>query len=364
MRIALVGLGDAGLHLHLPALCSLPSVTVVGGCDPSQDRRDAAGKQVPTFSDFDAMVAQTRPEVIVIATPPDSHEDYCVRSLRADAHVFCEKPFVSSLDAADRVIAAGAAAGRQVAVNHEFREMPIFRAVHTELKESAAPLVFLQMWQLMDMPPHAESNWRGHMAERALFEAGVHLVDLAMVLFGEQPVSVQATTYGDREPAVDAVVTVTLEFSSGRLAQLTQSRLCKGTRQYFEVRADTTQASLRASFGGRARVSTGLFRDTRPHFRFEYGQSGLAWKEVGNRRTFLARNPKAPTVAATRTVLEKTLEAFRTGGKPPTSGERARDVLKVIAACYHSAREGRRVSLDDAALLALSSRRMGSRPQS
>ena len=39
---------------------------------------------------------------------------------------------------------------------------------------------FLQIWQLMDLPPHAEDRWEGRLVQRTLFEAGVHLVDMAM----------------------------------------------------------------------------------------------------------------------------------------------------------------------------------------
>lgn len=365
MRIALVGLGNAGLDIHLPSLAGISSVSLAGACDPDHARRDraAAAFRIPVFSDFDTMVAQSRPDVVVIGTPPDSHADYCLRSLAAGAHVICEKPFVSSLDEADAVLAAAARAGRQVALNHEFREMPIFRALRDDLAgPHSASLVFVQMWQLMDLPPHAEDNWRGQMVQRTLYEAGVHLIDYAMALYGEKPISVQASTFGERAPATDAVVVVTLEFSRGRLAHITQSRLCKGQTQYFEVRADTTQASLRASFGGRARLSTGLFRGTRPHARFEFGHSGLAWKEVHHRRSFLARNPKAPTVAATRCVFEATFDAFRTGSEPPTSGQRGREILEVIVASYHSAATGRRLRLDDPVITDLATQMMGSPP--
>jgi predicted dehydrogenase len=50
-------------------------------------------------------------------------------------------------------------------------------------------------------------------------------------------------------------------------------------------------------------------------------------------------------MVATRYVLEKTLAAFRDGGDPPADGRCGRDVLEVIAACYHSAATGRRVEL-------------------
>jgi len=175
-------------------------------------------------------------------------------------------------------------------------------------------------------------------------------------------VSATMSTCGAHEGDTDAVALVTLEFSRGRLAQIVQNRLCKGETQYFEVRAELPSVSLRASFGGRARLSAGLHRATRTHLRFDYGVSGIAWREVGNARTLLARNPKDPGMIATRYVIEKSLAAFRSGAKPPASGADGRDVLQVIAACYHSAAVGTRVTLEDAELLGLDTMRMGAAP--
>jgi len=364
MRIAVVGLGNAGYTLHLPALLGIGGVTVVGGCDPDAAKRERAARRfgIPVFADFAAMLASTAPDAVVIGTPPDSHADYCLRSFAAGAHVVCEKPFVSSIEEADTVLAAASSAGREIALNHEFREMPIFRAVRDGIaRETKDGPVFAQVWQLMDLPPWAEPGWRGHMLQRTLYEAGVHLVDFMMALFGEKPVAVQAwtSTCGVRESDTDAVALVTLEFSRGRLAQVTQNRLCKGEAQYFEVRAETPAASFRASFGGRARLSAGLFRGTTPHVRVEYGVSGIAWRERGNSRTLLARNPKDPRMVATRLVFERSIEAFRKGERPPITGRDGRDVLEVIAACYHAAATGRRVPLTPSEVAPLASIRMG-----
>ena len=358
MRVALIGLGNAGFTLHLPALAGLPDVRTVGAMDIDLGRRArAAGRfNVPVYADFDELLASAKPEVVIVGTPPSSHADYCLRALAAGAHVLCEKPFVSSLAEADRVLEAARRVGRRVALNHEFREMPIFRAVRDAVGSGeTGELVFAQVWQLMDLPPWAEPGWRGQMLQRTLYEAGVHLVDFLLALFGERPVAVQAwtSTCGVREGETDAVALVTLEFSRGRLAQIVQNRLCKGETQYFEVRADTAHASLRASFGGRARLTAGLFRSTRPHLRFEYGSAGIAWREVGARRHLLARNPREPGMIATRLVFERTLAAFRDGGEPPASGEAGRDVLAVIGAAYRSAATGTRVTIDDALLTSL-----------
>ena len=363
-RVALVGLGSAGFTLHLPALEGLADVVVVGACDPdaAQRVRAATRFKVPTFDDFDTMLRETRPDVVVIGTPPHTHCDYTLRSLAAGAHVLCEKPFVSSLEEADRIIAAAKVAGRQVALNHEFREMPIFRAVRDAAKP--ADIVFAQVWQLMDLPPGAEPGWRGQMLQRTLYEAGVHIVDYLMALFGEKPVAVSATTSncGVGPEGTDAVALVTLEFSNRRLAQIVQSRLCKGERQYFEVRAETLQASLRASFGGRARITAGLHRSNKPHVRLDFGVSGMAWSERGGQRTFLGRNPKEPGMLATRYVMEKSFAAFRDGSEPPASATCARDVHEVIVACYHAAATGERLVLDTPAVRALGSVQLGAPP--
>lgn len=355
-KIAVLGLGEAGYQMHMPALAQMRDIELVGACDLDPDRRASAAKawSVPVFDTFEKMLEEVRPDVLIIATPPDSHALICLKAIAAGCHLICEKPFTSTLEEADAVMAAADAAGRHIALNHEFREMPIFRVVLDEIGGSKGDqIVFAQLWQHMDMAPWMEKGWRGGMQRRTLHEGGVHLVDYLLALFGEKPHAVSATmsACGAQEPGADvgadAVVIVSLEFSRGRLAQILQHRLCKGETQYFELRADTRAASYRASFGGRARVTAGLYRSTVPHLRIDYGVSGLAWREVGNRRTMLARNPKEPRVVSTRHVLERSLAAFASGSAPPASAQDGRDALEVINACYEAATMGRRVTLSE-----------------
>src|SRR5439155_26578115 len=155
--------------------------------------------------------------------------------------------------------------------------MPIASAVRDRIGvPGVGRLHFAHVWQSMDLPPWKESGWRSQLSRGVLFEAGIHLVDYALALFGERPRSVWATmsTCGVRDEATDSVAFATLEFAGGRLAQVTQNRLSPGDTRYFEISADCAEATLRGSFGGRARVSIGMLRSSRPHFRLEYGSSG------------------------------------------------------------------------------------------
>jgi scyllo-inositol 2-dehydrogenase (NADP+) len=355
LKVAVLGLGNAGFDLHVPALLGIAGVeTIAVDTDAARRQRAQDRYKVAVVDSLDAAMAQHRPDVVVVATPPDSHVALCRQIMEAGADVFCEKPFAPSVADAEAIIEIARLTGRRVALNHEFREMPIFRALRDQIgRPDVGNLVFAQAWQNMDLPPWKEPGWRGQLLTGTLYEAGLHLVDYCIALFGEKPVSVTATasTCGVRPEASDAVALVTMEFSRGRLAQVIQNRLCPGETQYFEVRADAEKASLRASFGGRARISAGMYRATKPHLRLELGASGMAWREVGHQRTTIASNPKAPAMAATRIMIEKTLAAFRGNTRPPATAEDGRDAIEVLAAAYLSAESGRRIAVDGSAEL-------------
>lgn len=351
MRVGYVGLGWAARGFHVPAVRRVPGAESVGGYDASADQRASwtAETRIPAFESFEALVEQGRPDVLVVATPPDSHAELCIRALQAGTHVICEKPFVSTVEEADRVLAAAQAAGRSVAVNHQYREKPVFRAVREAIgTPDVGRLVFCQVWQLMDLAPWDEPvPWRRAMPNRTLFEGGVHLVDLMLTLYRELPVAVSAHHSAGLDPAqsADAIHLVTLEFPGNRLAQITIDRLCRAGTRYIELRADCEHASLRASHGGRVLLQAGMKRAQRPGIRFLFGLGGLAWLERGTRRRTLARNPRDPGVAATATLFQKIMAAFAAGEEPPSSGREARDALLVIEAAYRSAAAGERVEI-------------------
>ncbi|MGH2868298.1 MAG: Gfo/Idh/MocA family protein [Solirubrobacteraceae bacterium] len=351
MRFALLGLGWAARALALPALRTLPDVQVVGGCDPSPEQRDSWQREtgLAAFSGLQELVASTRIDAVVVAAPPAFHAPLCIEALELGLHVVCEKPFVADVTEADRVLAAAAAAGKQVAVNHEFRCQPIFETVRSQISNlQYGRLVFCQIWQLMDLAPWDEpAAWRAAMADRALLEGGIHLVDLMLAVFGCPPEAVYARHSPGLEQAreADAIHLLTLEFPDGRLGQITMDRLCQASSRYLELRADCEQASLRASIGGRAAVQIGMKRAERPGIRLDLARGGMAWAEQGTSRHTLARNPPDAPAHATAALLTQIVDAFRDGREPPSSGREARIVLGVIEAAYQSARAGRRVEL-------------------
>jgi predicted dehydrogenase len=301
------------------------------------------------FPEVDELLERSRPDVVVVATPPDSHAAICLKALESEAHVICEKPFVETVVQADAVLDAARRVGRSVIVNHEFRYMPIYSVIPPLVGQpDVGRPVFFHCTQFIDLAPWEEHvAWRAAMPDRALFEGGVHIVDLMVMMMDRMPTSVFAMTSSglDRSRNADAIDLLTLDFGDGVLAQITIDRLCRSGTRYLDLRLDCEQASIRASAGGRAYVRLGLKRGERPGIRVDLGLGGLAWIEKGYRRKVIARNGRKADAVATVALYREIAEALEGGRWPPAEATVARDTLRIIEAAYRSARTGERVTL-------------------
>lgn len=146
LRAGIIGLGRMGLR-HLQAVRQL-GMEPVGLADLSDAALDAACEQHGLdrsirYADATAMLEQTRPQAVVIATTAPSHAALTLAAIDSGArHILCEKPMAVSLQEADDMIDACDRAGVRLAINHQMR----FMAQYTQVKaivgsESLGPLV-------------------------------------------------------------------------------------------------------------------------------------------------------------------------------------------------------------------------------
>ena len=148
LRIALVGCGQIA-DAHLQAARRSGVATVVAVCDRSSDlaRQAAVRFRVPNYHcDFERMLADARPDVVHITTPPETHFGLFEQAIHAGAHVYVEKPFALNATEADAMLTLAAARHRLVCVGHDrlfdpawidcrdrIRQGAIGRAAHVEI---------------------------------------------------------------------------------------------------------------------------------------------------------------------------------------------------------------------------------------
>ncbi len=300
------------------------------------------------YSDSAELLERQRPDVVIIGTPPHVHAGNCLAALAAGAHVFCEKPFVTTLEEADAVIAASETHARMVVVNNEYRFMPIYRRVKEELSNLGGSRPYLvQGWQQMNHRLSAELNWRSRLTNYTLFEFGTHPLDLMCYFFDDLPLSITASTPRPGESTeTDLVVHASLRFPGDRLAVLTLNRSSQAMERYLEMRLDCERASFRVSFGGLARVSLDWSRVIgRPIGRLSFVRGGEARVEAGGRSRVLVREPGEGRPAATAANLMQMLGNLGKPEERTRGAHHARELLRIVLAGYQSAASGETVWL-------------------
>jgi predicted dehydrogenase len=97
-RLALVGVGDRGTSFWGKRIVdNYGDITeFVGLCDINPGRLELAKKNMgvncPVFTDFDEMIAKTKPDMVIVTTVDSNHHDFIIRAMDMGVDVLTEKP--------------------------------------------------------------------------------------------------------------------------------------------------------------------------------------------------------------------------------------------------------------------------------
>lgn len=99
-KAAVIGTGYIARE-HLACLSRLPGVQTVGVCDLSPAMAESTAEMFKVgrwYTDHRRMIEETKPDVVHITTPPNSHTPLTIDVLEAGAHAFVEKPITLTLE--------------------------------------------------------------------------------------------------------------------------------------------------------------------------------------------------------------------------------------------------------------------------
>lgn len=181
---------------------------VVALSDPNAERlaelANALGG-VRTYADSPALLADQDVDAVFIATPNALHAPLAQRALAAGKHVIVEKPFATSASEAEAVIEAAERAGRTLSVGMNLRFLPDSQRLAQLVQSGKLGRVYhaKAFWLRRAGIPKL-GTWFGKKelaGGGALFDIGVHLLDLALFLMNRfDPVSVSGQVYSTFGP--------------------------------------------------------------------------------------------------------------------------------------------------------------------
>ena len=344
LKTVLIGMGAGPEKILLPGLTSIPEVNLAAACDVSDDARDRVGKhwRIPrTYADATEMLSVEKPDLVVVGTPPKTHYKFSLLALEHGAHLFCEKPFMTSLTEADEVLAKARQLNKMAGVNSQYYQMPIYQRLQTALdKDEAGRLFQIDAWQHMYLLPNEEGGWKADlMPRRVLLEFGTHAIDLICRYFHAYPEAVSAKIAKVRQDIdADVCINVRLDFPGDRVANIVFNRMSHSPMRYFEMRLNCERAALRASLGGLARFDAGWNSEARrPKLRWSFTKGGEARLERNGKSELLINQPDAAYGLAAARHMSSFARSIQRSDSLNNFMESSRKILQILLACYESA---------------------------
>jgi len=215
LKVGLVGFGFAGKTFHAPVIRvvqGLRLTTIVqrhGGGAPDERYADVA-----FVRSVDELLA--RPvDLVVIATPNTSHHPIAQQCLRAGRHVVIDKPFTTTVAEAEDLLQLAAAQRRVLSAYQNRRYVGDFVTLRQVLSEGVLGRVTTFESHFDRFRPELRPGaWREQRLPGSglWFDLGPHLLDQALVLFGN-PDAIAADIRIERaDAAADDAFDVTLHY--------------------------------------------------------------------------------------------------------------------------------------------------------
>ncbi|MDQ0792354.1 putative dehydrogenase [Streptomyces sp. B1I3] len=336
MRVAVVGTGAIARGSHLPALTALGAeqpLEIVAAVDVDRASAEAfcaeAGTARP-YTDLDRMLAEERPDLVTLATPPRYHRDQTVAALRAGAWVWCEKPPCPSLEDFDAIEAAeGTGAGGPYAAivfQHRFGSGPRHVGELLAAQALGRPLVaHCQTTWYRDEEYYAVP-WRGRWSSEGGGPAmghGIHQMDLLLDLLGPWAEIRAMAGRLVHDVETEDVSTALVRFRNGTMATVVNSVLSPD--QVSRIRIDCERATVEL---------THLYGHRNADWRITPAPGVPAEEAAG----WLDFGPDEPSSHEAQ--LRGLLEDLRAGRRPRSSGTDGRKSLELVAALYKAAFRG------------------------
>ncbi|HJN38568.1 MAG TPA: Gfo/Idh/MocA family oxidoreductase [Chloroflexota bacterium] len=338
VRFAIVG-GGVISDVHARAIRGAQGAELTAVVDVEDKPRAAAAERlgVPGYGSVSELIAARVADAVTVAVPSGLHAEVGARAAHGGLHVLTEKPIEITLAAADRLIAACAAAGVTLGCISQSRTESDIAGAHAAVAAGRLGRMVLAKadtkW-FRSQTYYDEGGWRGTWdldGGGALMNQSIHAIDILQWVMGPvTSVSAYAATLTHEIEAEDNAVAA-IRFASGALGVLEGSTSLKAGRpRRHEFHGDGGSIVLEDGRAlvwdvadGAASPSTGI------------GPAATDGKVVGR----MDHNPH-------RLQVEDFVAAISEGREPRVNGAEGRAPVELILAIYESAsRDGEPVTL-------------------
>jgi predicted dehydrogenase len=184
--VGLVGYGFAGKTFHAPLIRAVEGMDLraIASSDPAKVKKDFPG--IIVFADPAEMFGSDAIDLIVIATPNDSHAPLARAALAAGRNVVIDKPFTLDMEEARDLIVKAERRGLLLSVFHNRRWDSDFLAAKFGVESGVLGRVTHFESHIDRFRPEVRDRWRERKGLGAglWYDLAPHMADQALHLFG------------------------------------------------------------------------------------------------------------------------------------------------------------------------------------
>jgi len=196
----LAGTSYRGLAMYAKPISQLfqDSARLVGVFDPNPLRAKVVSNRSgnpPIFGDFDQMLAQTKPDCVIVTTVDRYHHEYIIRAMDAGCEVITEKPMTIDAEKCRAILAAEQRTGRKLTVTFNYRFTPFTTRIKEAIQSGViGKILSVDFEWLLDTSHGADyfRRWHSHMQNSGglLVHKATHHFDLINWWINDEPATV------------------------------------------------------------------------------------------------------------------------------------------------------------------------------
>lgn len=199
---AIIGLGGYATNQILPNMkfCKNSKPVAVISGTPDKAKRIAEQYGIPeskiyNYKNLEAIKNDPDIEVVYVITPPGTHHEFTMRSLRAGKHVCCEKPMTGDLKEAEEMVAEAKRLGKRLGVGYRCHFEP-YNLEAVRLCRSGAIGTLRTIRSDHGFTMGWDTGWHSKRAiggYGAISEIGIYAIQACCYLAGADPIEVYGT---------------------------------------------------------------------------------------------------------------------------------------------------------------------------
>ncbi|MFT3813201.1 MAG: Gfo/Idh/MocA family oxidoreductase [Acidovorax sp.] len=238
LRIAVAGAGYIG-QAHMAVLQASAACTLSAIVDPAPAAAALAARAgVPLFGSIGELLAQDRPDGLVLATPNALHVPQALQCVAAGLPILLEKPIATTVHEGERLLRAVQESGAKVLIGHHRAHSPIMAKARQVVESGQLGRLVAVMGSAAFFKPdqyYADGPWRREPGGGPILLNMIHEVHNLRMLCGDI-VAVQAfASHATRGFAVEDTVSINLRFANGALGSFLLSDTAACARSWEQT---------------------------------------------------------------------------------------------------------------------------------